>query len=134
MKLPKLFICNIYFELASALVTVQTRAWPLSALNLQDSTICAERNRFLLTGFQHWVGGAESPPTQIPLLPETQHFPCSPKGYKSKPCPEVSISLSVHQPATQTVLHSSECISELSSHSCSFPQNWGARSQSPCSC
>ena len=33
--------------------------------------------------------GAESIPARNPLSHERQNFPCSPKGYKPKPCPEV---------------------------------------------
>ena len=80
----KSFVCIIY---AHPHITMQTEAQPIGAFNLHDSTISVEGNRFLLTGFQ--TLGAESTPAQSSPFPKTQNFPCSPKDYKPKPCPEV---------------------------------------------
>ena len=77
------------FEKGREGATEQIRAWPHSALTY-DPTISVEGNRFLLTGFQPWGGGCLRALLLRALLSCENHcFPCSPKGYKPKPWPEV---------------------------------------------
>ena len=68
-------------------VTEQGGTQPPGTLT-HDPTISVEENRFFLTVFQPQDWGSERIPAQI-LSHETQSLPCSPKGYKLKPWPEV---------------------------------------------
>ena len=73
--------------------TKQTGPRPLGSSDSRAPTISAEGDRFLLAGFQPWCWGRglvlRALLFRALLSHETQNVPCSPKGYKPKPCPEV---------------------------------------------
>ena len=83
---------------------MQTGAWPLSTFSLHGSTTSVEGNRFLSQGFQP-CGGADSTPAQSPPLPQTQHWLAPQKATSHNRVQNFPISLSVHQPVTQTDLY-----------------------------
>ena len=74
-----------------------------------DPTISFGRNRSLFTIFQPGGGGLRQLQLGALLSQNTQHFPCSPKGYKPKANPIVSYILILSQ------LHKRFC-SSLGSH------------------
>ena len=85
-------------------VTVQTGARQLGTLNLHDSTVCVEGNRFLLTEFQPWgCWEHSSSESSSPMRPRTSLAPQ--KTTSQTHAQKFPISLSVFKPVTQTDVH-----------------------------
>ena len=53
-----------------------------------EAYVCVKESERVSTS-----GGLGALPLRALLSQETQHFPCSPKGYKPKPCPKVPLIL-----------------------------------------